>query len=348
MGECIVLNFGEGRWFIIDSCLCPITKQPIALNYLQSIGVDVSQQVIGILITHWHSDHIEGASALLKACHNAKLYCSIALLKKEAFQLAALYKKDIFADTDKDIREFREIIEFLRETGDRNRFSAVKNRHTFFDYRNTVPTRLVALSPSDVAVTQSIASLTQLAQKQGKRRTRNVVPTSENLNAVALHFSFGNFSALLGSDLEETGNPQTGWSAIFENNVINELSLSSASLFKVAHHGSETGYHDKIWQELLIKSPLSMTTPYTRSSLPTADNINKLQKLSSHFLITRDPQANKRIKRENMVERELRSIAKDRKTINEKMGHIQIRITIDGNLNISGNENAVKFTTTAI
>lgn len=343
-----MLHLGEGRWFIIDSCLCPSTKQPIAINYLQSIGVDVSQQVVGILITHWHSDHIEGGSILLKACPNAKMYCSIALLKKEALQLVALYKKDIFADTDKDIREFREIIEFLNETKDRNRLAPVKNRHTFFDYRNTVPTRLVALSPSDVAVTQSIATIAQLTQKQGKRRTRNVVPTSENLNAVALHFSFGNFSALLGSDLEETGNPQTGWSAIFENNIINELSLPAASLFKVAHHGSETGYHDKIWKELLIESPLSMTTPYTRSSLPTGDNINKLQTLSSHFLITRDTQANKRIKRERMVERELRAIAKDRKTINDKMGHIQIRITMDGNLNISGNENAVKFTTTAL
>ena len=128
-----MLHLGEGRWFIIDSCLCPSTKQPIALNYLRSIGVDVSQQVVGILITHWHSDHIEGASALLKACSNAKLYCSIALLKKEAFQLVALYKKDIFTDTDEDIREFKEIIEFLSETKDRNRFELVKNRHTFFD-----------------------------------------------------------------------------------------------------------------------------------------------------------------------------------------------------------------------
>lgn len=339
-----MLHIGEGRWFIIDSCLCPQNKQPIALNYLQSIGVVVSQQVVGILITHWHLDHIEGASILLKTCANAKLYCSSALRTNEALHLTALYKKDIFADTDKDIREFKEIIDFLIETKDRNRLAPVKNRHTFFDYRNTVQTRLVALSPSDVAVTQSIANIAQLTPKEGKRRTRNVVSTSENLNAVALHFSFGNFSALLGSDLEETGNSQIGWSAIFENNIINELSLPVASLFKVAHHGSETGYHNKIWQELLIESPLSMTTPYTRSSLPTADNINKLQTLSSHFLITRDPQVNKRIKRENMVERELRSIAKDRKTINDKIGHIQLRITRDGNLNISGNKNVVKFT----
>ncbi len=109
--------------------------------------MDVSQQVVGILITHWHSDHIEGASALLKACPNAKLYFSIALLQKEAFQLAGLYKNDIFADTDKEIREFREIVEFLRETNDRNRFAPVKNRHTFFrlqKYGTNTSSRLIA------------------------------------------------------------------------------------------------------------------------------------------------------------------------------------------------------------
>ena len=330
IGECIVLHIGEGRWFIIDSCLCPSTKQPIALNYLQSIGVDVSQKVVGILVTHWHLDHIEGAFTLLKACAKAKICFPSALMSKEAFQLAALYKKDPFADTDKDVREFREIIDFLYKTKDRNPLVPVKNRHTFFDYRNAVSTRLIALSPSNVAVTQSIATLTQLTQKLGKRRTRNVVPLSENLNAVALHFSFGNFSGLLGSDLEETGNHQTGWSAIFDDNIIDELSLPSASLFKVAHHGSESGYHDKTWKELSTEKPLSMTTPYTRSNLPTSNSIKKLQILSSHLLVTRNPHVNKRVKRETMLERELRSIAIDRKSINDQMGHIQIRIDKDG------------------
>ena len=267
IGECIVLHIGQGRWFVIDSCLCPKTKQPIALQYLKDIGVDASTQVVGILISHWHSDHIQGASLL----------------------------------------------------------------------------RLVAVSPSDVAVTQSIAKLAELKPKQGDSRLRNVVPESANLNAIALHFSFGNFSALLGSDLEETGNSQTGWSAIFSDNIINELSLPSASLFKVSHHGSDTGHHDRIWTELLVKNPLSLTTPFTRCNLPIADNIMRLQKLSSEFLITRDPRSNKRVKRDSMVERELRAIVKERKTINDKMGHIQIRISEKGLLDIRTNENVVRF-----
>ena len=63
IGECIVLHIGQGRWFVIDSCLCPKTKQPIALQYFKDIGVDASTQVVGILISHWHSDHIQGATS---------------------------------------------------------------------------------------------------------------------------------------------------------------------------------------------------------------------------------------------------------------------------------------------
>lgn len=310
---------------------------------MQSIGVDASQQVVGILITHWHLDHIEGASVLLKVCANAKLYLSSALRSNEGFYIASLYKKDIFSDIEKDIREFGEIIQFLYETNDKSRLVPVKSRHTFFDYRKNISTRLIALSPSDVAVTQSLSKLSQITKKPGDTRTRNVVPESENLNAVALHFSFGEFSALLGSDLEDTGNLEIGWSAIFKDNIVNELSLSAASLFKVAHHGSETGHHDKIWQDLLINKPLSMTTPFVRCGLPTQANIERIQGLSSNFLITRDPQANKKIKRDNMVEREFRSIVKERKSINDKMGHIQIRISKEGKFNIAANQNAVCF-----
>lgn len=310
---------------------------------MQEIGVDVSHDVAGILITHWHLDHIAGASELLKICSRAKLYCSGALMSKEAMYVANLYKKDVFSDTDVEIREFSQIIKFLFDTKDRNRLIPVKNRHTFFDYREEMPTRLIALSPSDVASTQAISKLARLKVEEGDQRVRNIVPESENLNAVALHFTFGDFSIVLGADLEETGNPQTGWSAVFNGNIIEELSLPTASLFKVSHHGSQSGHHDKIWQELLITKPLSITTPYSRSYLPKAENINRLKALSSDFLVTRDPKASKKIKRDSMVERELRAIIKEKRTINDKMGHIQIRIPKKGNLDISANEHVISY-----
>ncbi len=342
IGECIVLHYGNGRWFIIDSCLCPETKQPIALAYLNSIGVDASTQVTGILITHWHSDHIEGAFALLKTCRNAKLYHSGALSSREAFHLAAIYKKDIFSNIDREIREFSNIVQFLFDAKDKSRLDPIKARLTFFDYRDDIQTRMIALSPSSTAVTQSISKLVELIPKNNSDRLRNVIPESENLNSVAIHFTFGRFSTVLGSDLEETGNMQTGWSAIFNSNIISELSLPASSLYKVSHHGSETGHHDKIWTDLMIDNPLSITTPFRRCGLPTPANIERVTAISSEFIITRDPASAKTIKRDNMVDREMKAVTKERIGINEKMGHIQVRVSHGGEMNIAANKNCVR------
>lgn len=344
IGECIVLHFGDGRWFVIDSCLNPETKQPIALEYLTSIGVDVAKQVAGILITHWHCDHIEGAFTLLQECKNAKLYHSFALSSNEALHLAALYKNDVFANTDKDIREFSNIIQFLVKTKDRGRIDPVKAQHTFFDYRAGVQTRMIAMSPSNTAVTQAISNLANIKPKDGSSRARNVVPQSENLNAVAIHFTYGSFSAVLGSDLEVTKNSQTGWSAVFNNNIASNLSLSMSSLFKVSHHGSKNGHHEKIWSDLLVDKPLSIATAYTPSGHPDIDSINRVKNLSSEFIVTRDSKSTKKIKRDSMVEREMRAIVKERISVNDKLGHIQVRVSASGELNIAADSNCVRYT----
>lgn len=345
IGECVVLHYGDGQWFIIDSCLCPETKKPVALIYLNSIGVDVSTQVRGILITHWHSDHIAGAYDLLKSCKAAKLYQSAALSTKEAYTLAALFKKDVFAGTDKGIREYSEITQYLFEKKDRDRLKIVNERHTFFDWQKKVRIRMVALSPSNTAVTQSIARLVEIKEECASARLRNVLPTSENLNAVAIHFTFGDFSAIFGSDLEEarSGNDLTGWSAILKNGIFNDLNLPISSLFKVPHHGSKNGHHNDVWSDLLDNHPLSITTAYASSDLPTKQNIDKIKELSSEFIVTRDPHATKKIKRNNMVSKELKAIAKSIKIINKKMGHIQVRISSAGQFDVALNDNCMRY-----
>jgi len=346
VGECVVIHMGAGQWFIIDSCLCPKTKKPIALVYLRSIGVDYSNQVIGILITHWHSDHIKGASELLKCCAKAKLYCSGALSSNEAFKIATLYKKSIFNEHDQDVREFSDIVDFLYQTNAPKRLEPVRSRHTFRDIRqqNQVASRLIALSPSNMAVTQSIADLAQQQPKEKSQRTRAIATQSANLNAVAVHFTFGQLSVVLGSDLENSNNLNTGWNAVFNDNMIAELSLTKAHIFKVSHHGSQSGHHDAIWSDLLLDKPLAMTTTFSPSQLPREQDIERLKKQSKALLLTCDPTKNKKIKRDKMVERELRGIAIKQRTINTKnMGHIQIRATEQGELTYAMNTHAVKY-----
>lgn len=341
VGECIVIHYGEGRWFVVDSCLSPHSKNPIALEYLEALGVDVATQVTGVLVSHWHSDHIEGAYRLIRACENAVVQAPAALVSGEALNLACLYKKDPFGGTDDEIREFRKITEYLKKEGQQDRFRLVKARHTFFDDRD-VGARLVALSPSDVATTQAIERIRELKPGTGGRRVRLVAPSSENLSAVALYFSFGGFVALLGADLEEKGNKKTGWSAVLGSGMDAELSLRQASVYKVAHHGSKSAHHPSIWEQMLIERPLAITTTYSKSRLPSVDDVRRIRSLASSFIVTRDPAPKKKSKRESFVERTLKR-AKDRLVINDRIGHVQLRIGLDGAFRVARNPACIVY-----
>lgn len=345
IGECIVIHLGNNKWFVIDSCRSPSSGKPVAIEYLEKLGVPTSTQVEGILITHWHGDHIDGAFDLIKECNNAKIYFSAALLEKEAIQLAKLYKKDLFSSTDKDIREFGEIIEYFYGQRDRSRLHPV---HANFTVRKTtapLEIRLIVLSPSSQALAQSIANLVQRLPNAGDSRTRHVVGQSENLNAVALYFEFGSFSAILGSDLEETGNPDTGWSAVINSGISDDLSLKPAKLFKVPHHGSVDGHSDLVWKLLLENKPLAITTPYYGGKgLPTEQDVRRIRELSSEFWISVRPNSPKPWRRDNMVDREIQNVAKRRSVVRRrKIGHIQVRSDGQGSLSVQGNKPVVKY-----
>lgn len=345
IGECIVIHLGYDEWFVIDSCRCPSTKKPVAIKYLEELGVEVSTQVQGILITHWHKDHIDGAFDLVNECDSAQIYFSAALLKEEAIQLSKLYKKDPFASTDREIREFGQIIEYLRSREEYSRANPVQASHTICQKATPLKIRLLALSPSSQAVTQSTANLSELIPSVGDSRNRHVIGQSQNLNAVAMYFEFGSFNAIFGSDLEETGNPNTGWSAIINSGMQDTLSLEPAELFKVPHHGSANGHNDCVWNLLLDDKPLAITTPYYGGrGLPTEQDIERILGLTSEFWVSRKSRTPKSPKRERMVEREMDSVARSRSAIKDKIGHIQVRADIGGSLKIRGNEHAVKYT----
>lgn len=81
VGECVVIHIGHGSWIIIDSCVDE-NSIPIALSYLEKIGVNPERAVKFIVISHWHDDHIQGLSEVVRRCMNAKIIYSAALLKK--------------------------------------------------------------------------------------------------------------------------------------------------------------------------------------------------------------------------------------------------------------------------
>lgn len=88
-GEALALHLGQGKWMLVDSCR---KKQntPVHLEYLQNLGVNVWEAVDLIVITHWHTDHIEGLNDVVKECANATISLPESLSKDEFLSLANL------------------------------------------------------------------------------------------------------------------------------------------------------------------------------------------------------------------------------------------------------------------
>jgi glyoxylase-like metal-dependent hydrolase (beta-lactamase superfamily II) len=70
---------------LVDSCLTP-EGEPAALQYLESIGVEPSESVCLVLVTHWDDDHIAGVARIVEDCEGATVACSLALRREEIFE----------------------------------------------------------------------------------------------------------------------------------------------------------------------------------------------------------------------------------------------------------------------
>ena len=63
VGEAIVVHIGDGKWVVVDSAIDKYGALPI--QYLEKLGVVLKEDVVYVVATHWHSDHIAGLSDIL-------------------------------------------------------------------------------------------------------------------------------------------------------------------------------------------------------------------------------------------------------------------------------------------
>jgi beta-lactamase superfamily II metal-dependent hydrolase len=79
IGECAVVHLCDDEWMIVDSCRSIQSGNSVALDYLSSLGVDISTRVKHVVISHWHDDHIDGMAGIVREAVAAKVTCSGAL-----------------------------------------------------------------------------------------------------------------------------------------------------------------------------------------------------------------------------------------------------------------------------
>jgi beta-lactamase superfamily II metal-dependent hydrolase len=328
-GECVVAHMGHNDWLVIDSCLEDKAKRSVALEYLETLGVDLSSAVHLVIATHWHDDHIVGLSDVCRATASAKFVCSAAMTSEQFESILATWRLRSFLPGGSGIDEMDAIVQVLKNGG-AVRASAQKvlwsrNRPTHAEVR--------ALSPSEAADLAMILRFGEAAAQASattlSRRVPNIV---DNHASVVISLVVGDARILLGSDLLVRTDRNFGWFAIIDS----FSGTNHYQAYKIAHHGSSNADHDDIWRELLQPEPVAALTPFVRGGkhLPTDDDCDRIRRRTSEAYLTSPPRTQRFRDRNPRAERLMRRFTRQLHSVPSRFGHVRLRKKIS-----SGNSN---------
>lgn len=328
-GECGLIHIGDGRWIVIDSCVPAGSGDPIALSYLRRLGFEPIAAVVCIIATHWHDDHVRGMGSLLDTCSQALFVCSSAMATKEFDAMVHAFEGQRMLRTGSGVREVNQVFSLLK--GDEKRPPARRGsagrilwHAPAMTLGHAEPVSVTALSPSDREVELSLAAIAKLMPRE--RETQYRCPAEQpNLMSIATHISIGPIRLLLGADIEHVDDDARGWRA-----VLNDATLphERSAVFKIAHHGAESGHMGRVWSELLDPAPFAAAAPWQRGGrrLPTDADVARIVGHSENAYLTANPLVGHTpVNRPSAVERQLREMGARISRLNPPMGAARFR-----------------------
>ena len=307
-GECIVLSIG-GEYIIIDSFKNPLTKRPIALDYLDAIDVKYDK-IRDVVITHWHADHIAGIATILEATSNTKVVLTPIIYEDKFNQYISLG----ITEGQYSTSEFAKVLRYIKKHGSQCVVCTAANNRIFGN-TNLANIELFSLSPQSSEIFDYMSSL--VLDKLGQRTSYEYL--DDNFLSVVLLLKYDGDGILIGGDLGTSSNKLKEWYAIVNNY---ELGTKS-SVFKIPHHGSVTGHNDGVWENLLCENPTSVLTVYNRGSkLPKESDVQRIKSLSKDLYIVGN-----NARKDKSLEHHARKILKEAKIdyISNEVGLVRYR-----------------------
>ena len=315
-GECIIIHIGNGNWVIVDSCLND-DSNPVALSYLQNLGLNPAEVVRLVVATHWHDDHIQGISRLVEVCENADFCCASVVCTKELLAMIGALSSRPFSESGSGLQELYQVMSLLTERTS-SPLRAISNRLVL----NQDGCEIWSLSPFDRNFDTFLQELGSLLPDENETKKR-IASLTPNKVAVVLLIRFDDTSILLGSDLE-----RQGWLEILKNRE-RPQSQSRSSVFKIPHHGSTNAHEDRVWTEMLDHEPIATVSPWHRGgrSLPTTDDVRRILSFTNRAYATVPPSSltGSPVRRSGMVERTIRESGINVRRLSKSYGMIRLR-----------------------
>ena len=287
-GESVVLKINNNDWAIIDSCVDPTTEKPLAISYLEKIGVNLVSDVKIVICTHWHNDHVRGLSKILKTCHNA-LFCMPSVHDTKKFlKLVNLDYSKIEKGSISSFNEFKDCIDIINSRREK-RIKRLKSDLVVYsdemliDEDNIIEVELFSLSPSEAVIAHFDKEISTLFSELNMSK-KLVTEKSPNHKSAVIYFRYGEFSALLGADLEISNKNDEGWNDIYNNSVVVK---NKSIIYKIPHHGSSNGYNKEIYEKLVDPKAIKKLSPWNSGrKLPKTEMLKKYSEHGDDLYIT--------------------------------------------------------------
>ncbi|THV61673.1 MBL fold metallo-hydrolase [Flagellimonas alvinocaridis] len=283
-GESMVVRVGR-NWIIVDSCINPKTKDVLPLQYLEEIGANLNDVSL-VICTHWHNDHIRGLSHILEVCENAKFIVPRVNDKDKFVRFITLDSEKEAKGGFSSIDEFGKCLELSvskKIKVVRASSNQVLGKIQFNVGGNDLGEfEIDSLSPSESVVAHFDRELGALLDKRFS--VVSVPEKGPNDKSVVILIKHKKFSALLGADLEVKENQDQGWHDIINNCL---MFNTKPVIYKLPHHGSQNGYHEDIFKNIIGDNAILKLTPWNRGSkLPELEMLKKYREHSTDLFIT--------------------------------------------------------------
>jgi beta-lactamase superfamily II metal-dependent hydrolase len=318
-GESIVVHVGGGRWVIIDSLLTS-DRLPVAAVYLDALGIDLAQSVDAILLTHWHDDHVAGATQLVSRAPSAVVALSSCLQKDE---FKALLRSRGAPEAGSYGGGMSELLGVLRAMSSRPgpRKWCTADKLIAADRVND-SYRFEALSPSEADFEAFVIGLAEWDLSDAR-----IQAPHRNDASVASVVQVQDHILLFGADLE-TGTSGTGWHAVHSTVW---QARGRASFFKIPHHGSSNADFPAVWADMVTENVMAALTPWNRGrKLPTQADVDRIVGHTVNAHAAARPLSSRSLSRLNAVEKSLRQAKMRLVTPADDLGHLRIRMTNAG------------------
>jgi beta-lactamase superfamily II metal-dependent hydrolase len=289
-GESIVLHLGNNDWIVVDSCINPQTNVSLPLEYLESRGVNVENDVKLIVCSHWHDDHIKGISQLLARCKNSIFSIAIANDRIKFLRFVGLdYNKLKNEETVCSTIEIDNCLSIILSRNSTVK-RAVEDKTLLSKNNKDISYEVISLSPSDYILEEFCNEISTLITDYGTSN-KKIIYQSPNDKSVAILIKINDQRILLGSDLEVCNDERKGWRCIIKNSQTIDL---KSQVFKIPHHGSSTGYDKAIWDKIIDENTIAKLSPWNRGKkLPKREMLETILNHTENLYSTSIPNNSK-------------------------------------------------------